>query len=308
MNLWVNNQTLREVEAKRDASTNICRIDDVLYNTRAPESDDLFDVLLLTKEKSLRFEDGVWYLPDGMKIPDDLDTKTLSNWLKMSPSEIAECYPCLATHINQDFKWEVEGWFNSNVQVLATQSTFEPWKYIPFGLTNDDIAASANRANIVRKENIQSNFFQNRNKKYLGRNWAERTGTKLPKPTAGANKRSLDAITRARNTARGQVVESGVELKLPAPVNRDFSSLQSAWTSIIKPTRMAVFPTETMFDAVQAARLWAMEIEAALFGEAVNSRHQVEEEENLKELDGARENREMYEKVVEGMKVNPRKL
>ena len=308
MTLWTKNQTLREVEAKRDTATNICKIDDVLYNTRAPDSDDLFDVMLLTKEKSLRFEDGVWYLPDGMKIPDDLDTQTLSNWLKMSPSEIAECYPCLATHINPDFKWAVEGWYSSNVQVLATESNTEPPKYIPFCLTNNDIVASANRANIVRKENIQSNFFQNRNKSYLGRNWAERTGTKLPKATADANKRCLDALSRARNTARGQVVQSGVDLKLPAPVNRDFNALQAAWTSIIKPTRMAVFPNETVFDAVQAARLWAIEMESALFGEAVNSRHQVEEEENLKVFDDARQNREMYESVVEGMNINPRKL
>jgi len=304
MRVWAENVTLRETEAKRDVATNFCKIDGYTYETRAPEEDDLFDVLLLTKEKAKRFPDGMWYLSDSMEIPDDMDTKTLGNMLKMSPQEMAECLPCLITHINSDFKWAVEKWFTSEFQRLAIPSEVGVPGYIPFCLTSDEIVASANVTNIKKKESLQSDFFQNRNKNYLGWNWAGRTNTKLPKKT----KRSLNAVARARNTARGQVLVTGAELVLPAPINRDFKTIQNAWTSIMQPARMAVYPPETEYDAAMTARLWAIELEAILFGEGVQALSERKKDENLVTMKESMKKSKEYQKVVKDMNVKTAKL
>ena len=304
MRVWSENATLREKEAKRDVATNFCKIDGYTYDTRAPEGDDIFDVLLLTKEKSKRFPDGIWYLSDGMEIPEDLDTVTLGNMLKMSPQEMAECLPCLITHINSDFKWSVDKWFNSEVQRLAIPSETGVPGYIPFCLTNDEVVASSSVPNIKKKESLQSDFFQNRNKSYLGRHWANRTNTALPRKT----KKSMNAVQRARNTARGQILATGVELVLPAPINRDFKTLQNAWTSIMQPERLAVFPPETEYDAAMTGRLWAIEMEATLFGEAVHNLAGKKREEELVEMQHSAEQSKEYQKVVQEMKVNTSKM
>ena len=47
--IWAENPTLREHEAQRDESSGICQVDHTIYHTRAPESDDIFDVMMLTK-------------------------------------------------------------------------------------------------------------------------------------------------------------------------------------------------------------------------------------------------------------------
>ena len=116
-----------------------------------------------------------------MDTPEEVSIQNLGNLLKMSAHEMVECFPCILTQINPDFHWEIEGWFQSELQRTGIPSSANVAGYVPFGLTSDGIKISMSTNRIQRLEQKQSDFFQNRNARYLAHNWAGRTGTTLPK-------------------------------------------------------------------------------------------------------------------------------
>ena len=252
--------------------------------------------MMLLKDDATRLQN--WYPSSDMQKPDECNMNELCHQLKLSPQEIVECFPCVVAKINPEFTLAIEEWFQSDIQMLGTISNHSRLSYVNFCLTTDGVLTSVDPGVIRDTEKMQAKFFLNRNEGYLHRHWAKRNNVVLAK----GYKTTLTAITRAKNTARAQIKATGVELKLPAPINRTFKQLQHSWVEILQPERMVVYPPTTEYEYAIVARNWLIEIESALFGEAVNALNDLEEEELLQKAAESQQMRKTYEKVVKPMK------
>ena len=270
------------------------------HPVKAPGNDDLFDAVLLLSEDLYRIED--MYIPDNMLLPDECKMDLLCNQTKLSPQELVECFPCVCATINPEFVFAIEGWFQSGIQMLATH-THSVCHYINFQLDERATAYTRDPFDIKEAEKMQSKLFLTRNREYLHLHWAKRDGKKMTKGL----KRPQTASQRALKTLKQQIKEnSGVDLILPKPIGRSFNEIQDAWTKFIKPERMVVFPPRTEFEYAAAARIWLMEIEATLFGEALNSLANKEKENQLNQLKSKSEEMKAYQDVVREIGQPPR--
>ena len=290
MNLWYQHDTIREREARRDVATNFCQIDDKTYQFRAPDTDDIFDVVMIGRDDEKRLQN--WTLPIEMKKPEECTIDMLCNQLKLSPQELGECYPCVVSKTDTNFVWAIQDWFKSEIRMVATESNRTVPMYVNFGITTDGIVTTADHDDIRENEKFQSLFTLNRMKTTLPNHWSRRMKrrnipNRVKTPTAMAKK-----------TARQQVKQSGLELELPAPINRSFNELETAWKRLLEPNHMMVFPPETEYDYAILARSWLMEIEAIMFGEAVMSNYLLEEKESLQKAEERGKQNEVYEKIA----------
>ena len=290
MNLWYQHDTIRENEAKRDLATNLCQIDDKTYPFRAPESDDIFDVIMLGRDDEKRLQN--WNLPMEMERPDECTLDALCNQLKISPQELGECYPCVVSKTDTEFVWAIQDWFNSEIRTVATESTRSVPMCVNFNVTTDGIVTTADQDEVRENERIQSLFTLNRMKSTLPNHWARR----MKRRTIPNRVKSPTAM--AKKAARQQIKQSGLELELPAPINRSFSELETAWKRLLEPNHMMMFPPETEYDYAILSRSWLMEIEAIMFGEAVMNTHQLSEDANLLKMAEKRKQNKVYEKIA----------
>ena len=154
--MWARHETIREHEAKRDEATSICQVEEKTYQFRAPESDDLVDIMLIAKEDEKRLEHVRNF--QETKIPADCTVEMLSNQLKMSPQEMAECYPNVIARVDYQFVWATENWYDEYIQVLARSNERAARDYVNFQLNSDSISTTST-SDINENEMTQCDFF-----------------------------------------------------------------------------------------------------------------------------------------------------
>lgn len=288
--MWARHETIREHEAKRDEATSICQVEEKTYQFRAPESDDLVDIMLIAKEDEKRLEHVRNF--QETKIPADCTVEMLSNQLKMSPQEMAECYPNVIARVDHQFVWATENWYDEYIQVLARSKERAARDYVNFQLNSDSISTTS-ISDINENEMTQCDFFLRKTMQYLPNHWAKRNGIK-------ANVKPFQSlIASAKKTARHQIKNrSGVDLTLPAPINRSFDNLQEAWRRLINPPKAPIYPPQTEYDYAVNARMWLIDIEAKLFGQAVRQQLEREEAEEREDLAGKAKKNEVYKNIA----------
>lgn len=301
MKLWSRHETIRENEAKRDPAVNACWIGNKSYQFRAPETDDLFDAVMIGRDDEKRVQD--WTLPLDMTPPKECTVKDLCNQLKLSPQELGECYPCVVASVETRFFWAVENWFDSKIRTLATGIAPDANNTVPtcvnFDMTDGETVTTSNHIEIRENERIQALFILNRMKSIIPNQWARRTGRKVPN-------RAKTPMAMARKTARGQV-KSGADLELPAPINRTFAELEQSWKRLLEPKHLMNFPPETEYDYAIVARAWLMEIESVMFGEAVKNLELLEEKKSIEASETYHAQRAEYENVATSAQTNDQK-
>ena len=283
---------MRETESKRDSAVNTCWIENRSYQFRAPETDELFDAVMIGRDDEKRLQD--WILPMEMTSPEECSIKDLCNKLKLSPMELGECYPCVVANIEPRFFWAIENWFDSKIRTHATGLGIDAKQAVPmcvnFDMTTNGTLTTSDHADIRQNERLQSLFTLNRMKTVLPNQWARRMGVKNPI-------RAKTPMAMARKAARNQV-KSGANLELPAPVNRTFAELEQSWKRLLEPQHMMSFPPETEYDYAVLARAWLMETEAVMFGEAISNLEKMEKEKAIEDSEAYQAQRSEYEHIA----------
>ena len=292
MKLWARHDTMRETESKRDPAVNKCWIDNRSYQFRAPDTDDLFDAVMIGRDDEKRLQD--WILPMELDLPEECSVVNLCNQLKISPQELGECYPCVVASIEPRFTWAVENWFDSKIRTHATGKGYDARRTVPacvnFDMTTDGTITTSDHSDIRNNEQMQSLFTLNRMKTILPNQWARRLNLKNPN-------RAKTPMAMAKKAARNQA-KSGTDLELPAPVNRTFEELEESWKRLLEPKHMMSFPPETEYDYAIVARAWLMETEAVMFGEAVNNLKKMEEKKAIEDSKAFQTQRLEYEHIA----------
>ena len=290
LRLWARHETIREHESKRDEATSICQVEGKTYQFRAPVGDDLVDIMLIGKDDEKRLEHVKTF--QETKLPADCTVEMLSNQLKMSPQEMAECFPNVIARVDHEFVWATKDWYGEYIQMLARSNERAARDYVNFQFSNDGISTIATD-DINDAEMTQCDFFLRKAMQYLPNHWAKRNGHR-------ANVKPFQSlIASAKKTARSQIGNrSGVDLNLPAPINRDFDNLQESWRRLINPPKAPIFPPQTEYDYAVNARMWLIEMEAKLFGSAVKHQLEREEAEERESMAQNAEKREEYKNIA----------